>query len=63
MRHESDRKEKIAGAFVVADKSLICDAHVFLIDDVTTTGATLANAATPLRHAGAKVTLIALARA
>ncbi|MEK9153846.1 MAG: hypothetical protein AAB798_00065 [Patescibacteria group bacterium] len=59
----SERLSNVSGAFVVADKSLICDAHVFLIDDVTTTGATLANAATVLRRAGAKVTLIALARA
>ncbi|MEK7069015.1 MAG: hypothetical protein AAB947_01375 [Patescibacteria group bacterium] len=58
----SERLSNVAGAFV-SDKSLICDAHVFLIDDVTTTGATLANATTALRRAGAKVTLIALARA
>jgi predicted amidophosphoribosyltransferase len=37
--------------------------HIYLFDDVTTTGATLANAATPLRRAGATVSLVALARA
>jgi len=37
--------------------------HVFLIDDITTTGATLKHAARPLRRAGFGVTLLALARA
>ncbi len=59
----SERLSNVAGAFAVTDESLVRDAHVFLIDDVTTTGATLANASTPLRRAGAKVTLLALARA
>ena len=59
----SERLSNVAGAFAVADEQAIADTHVFLLDDVTTTGATLANAATPLRRAGAKVTLLALARA
>jgi len=58
----SERLSNVAGAFS-ADESLVRDTHVFLLDDVTTTGATLANAATPLRKAGATVTLLALARA
>lgn len=37
--------------------------HVFLIDDVVTTGATLAEAAHALENAGATVSCIALARA
>lgn len=59
----SERLSNVAGAFACSDASLVEKAHVFLIDDVTTTGATLANAATPLRRAGANVTLLALARA
>ena len=59
----SERLSNVAGAFACRDESLVRGAHVFLIDDVTTTGATLANAATPLRRAGADITLIALARA
>lgn len=59
----SERLSNVAGAFAAPDGSLVRDANIFLIDDVTTTGATLANAATPLRRAGASVTLIALARA
>ncbi len=59
----SERLSNVAGAFVAPNASLVGKAHVFLIDDVTTTGATLVNAGTALRRAGAHVTLIALARA
>ena len=59
----SERLSNVAGAFDVPDASSIKHTHIFLIDDVATTGATLANAATPLRRAGAVVTLLALARA
>ncbi len=59
----SERLSNVAGAFITADPALVANTHIFLIDDVTTTGATLANAATPLRRAGATVSLIALARA
>lgn len=59
----SERLSNVAGAFAVSDEQLVRSSHIFLIDDVTTTGATLANAAYPLYRAGAKVTLIALARA
>jgi len=59
----SERLSNVAGAFAVPNAALVEGTHVYLIDDVTTTGATLVNAATPLRHAGATVSLIALARA
>lgn len=59
----SERLSNVAGAFAVADAGVVAGTHVYLIDDVATTGATLANAATPLRRAGATVTLLALARA
>jgi len=59
----SERLSNVAGAFSLTDGALVRDSHIFLVDDVTTTGATLANAANPLRRAGAKVTLLALARA
>lgn len=58
-----ERLSNVAGAFSISDESFVSDSHVFLIDDVTTTGATLVNAASPLRQAGANVTLLALARA
>ncbi len=59
----SERLSNVAGAFSVFEEAFVHKTHVFLIDDVTTTGATLVNAATPLRRAGAEVTLLALARA
>lgn len=61
--HRSERLSNVAGAFAVPDPALVKDTYVFLIDDVTTTGATLVNAATPLRRAGATISLLALARA
>ncbi len=59
----SARLSNVAGAFAVSDADLLNNTIVYLIDDVATTGATLANARTPLVHAGAEVTLLALARA
>ena len=59
----SERLSNVAGAFIAPNAALVNKTHIFLVDDVTTTGATLANAATPLRRAGAEVTLLALARA
>ena len=61
--HRSLRLSNVAGAFAVFEPNFVNKTRVFLIDDVTTTGATLVNAATPLRRAGADVTLLALARA
>ncbi len=59
----SDRLSNVAGAFSVSKESIVADAHCILIDDVVTTGATIVNASTPLRKAGAEVTLLAFARA
>lgn len=59
----SERLKNMTGAFSVPVTESIRDSHIFLIDDVTTTGATLAEAAKPLERAGAKVSAIALARA
>jgi len=58
-----ERIQNVVGAFSVADPDKTKNKHVFLIDDVTTTGATLLNAGKPLKKAGARVSLIALARA
>lgn len=57
------RLSNVAGAFSVADPDLVRNTHVYLIDDVATTGATLVHAGAPLCEAGAEVTLLALARA
>lgn len=55
-----ERLANVAGAFALDDYSVI-GTHIFLIDDVTTTGATLTEAAKPLQ--GETVTLLALAHA
>jgi ComF family protein len=57
-----ERLRNVANAFS-ANETLVRGTHILLIDDVTTTGATLVSAARPLKRAGARVTLIALARA
>jgi ComF family protein len=59
----SERLSNLAGAFALREGADVRKTHIYLFDDVTTTGATLANAATPLRRAGATVSLVALARA
>ena len=59
----NERLSNVAGAFDIANAEHVRGTSIYLIDDVTTTGATLVNAATPLRRAGAHVTLVALARA
>lgn len=59
----AERLQNVAGAFAVANENPVKDSRVFLIDDVTTTGATLAEGSRPLSKAGAIVTALALARA
>jgi ComF family protein len=59
-----ERRHRVAGAFVVADPSLIVGRRVLVLDDVMTTGATLAECARTLLDAGAEdVRVAALARA
>lgn len=57
-----ERLHNVTGAFSTPAQDLH-DTHIVLIDDVTTTGATLVHAMAPLKSAGARVTLLALARA
>lgn len=58
----TERLKNVSDAFET-DPGFFDGLHAILIDDVTTTGATLTSAAKTLRKAGAKITLIALARA
>ncbi|MBI4136249.1 MAG: ComF family protein [Candidatus Vogelbacteria bacterium] len=48
------RLANLAGAFTVRDHNLIAGRTIILIDDVTTTGGTMAEAKRTLREAGAK---------
>lgn len=59
----SDRLKNVTHAFETLPNTSYKDLHIFLIDDVTTTGATLKEAARTLEKAGAKVTALAIARA
>ena len=59
----AERLQNMTGAFSVPVPESVRDSHIFLIDDVTTTGATLAEAARALEQSGAEVSALALARA
>ena len=54
MANNERRRENVRGAFVVTDPDLVRGKTVILVDDVSTSGATLASAATALREHGAR---------
>jgi len=59
----AERIKNMSGAFAVTDSGRAAHSHAFVIDDVATTGATLKHAGKPLEKSGARITLLALARA
>jgi len=52
---EKERQENIKGVFLIKDTNIIKNKNIILIDDVTTTGATLEESAKILKEAGAKL--------
>ncbi len=58
-----ERLKNMKGAFDTTPQTDFHSLHIFLIDDVTTTGATLTEAARVLEKSGAKVTPLAIAHA
>ncbi len=58
---KEQRRQNVDGAFAAPYPEALAGAHVLLVDDVLTTGATLVAAAQPLADAGATVSVAALA--
>jgi len=54
IENRQKRIKNIIGSFAVKNKDIIKNRNIILIDDVTTTGATLNEAKKVLREAGAK---------
>lgn len=54
VKNKMDRMNNVIGCFSVKNKEKIKNRNIILIDDVTTTGATLAEARTTLLQAGAR---------
>lgn len=62
-RNLIERRENVKGCFSLVNDALIWNKNIILIDDVTTSGATLFEAATVLKNAGArKIIALAVAR-
>lgn len=63
-KSRTERYENVKGVFVVSKKSPpLKDRNILLVDDILTTGATICEAGMVLRNAGAKVSVLTIARA
>ncbi len=54
LKERSERLKNLIGSFAVGNSQLVAGRNIILIDDVTTTGATLGEAKKVLKDAGAK---------
>lgn len=64
MHARLDRYDNVEGIFDILNKEALTDKHILLVDDVLTTGATLASAARTLTGiSGVRVSIATLARA
>ena len=59
---QAQRKANLDGAFALAPGKRVAGRNVLLIDDVTTTGTTIARCAAVLKRSGARVTALTLAQ-
>lgn len=63
-KNRSERYENVKDVFAVSRNSpSLEDKHILLVDDILTTGATICEAGSALRNAGAKVSIVTIARA
>lgn len=63
-KNRSERYENVAGVFTInPNKAVLKDKHILLVDDILTTGATICEAGLILCQAGAKVSILTIARA
>jgi predicted amidophosphoribosyltransferase len=56
-----DRFENTSNEFVVTDSKVIRNKRILLLDDIITTGATMAGSASPLIKEGARLSIAAIA--
>ncbi len=59
---QAQRKANLDGAFALAPGKRVAGRNILLIDDVTTTGTTIARCAAALKRNGARVTALTLAQ-
>lgn len=63
-KSRADRYDNVENVFVINEcQTIVREKHILLVDDILTTGATICAAGQVLRQAGAKVSVLTIARA